>query len=92
MAVLGVHISNSRKLVERLADRNESVTGVNEAGVWQAGSAEVPIWAIEALVANAEDVLKMISLDISRWFNQHTLSQPSQIALWPTLRPGASSF
>jgi hypothetical protein len=47
----------SSKVVERLIDGDESVARVDKAGVCNASLAEVPIWAVEALVANTIDVL-----------------------------------
>jgi hypothetical protein len=44
-------------IAERFVNRDESVAWVNEAGIWHAGRAEVPVWAVEALVTNTIDVL-----------------------------------
>lgn len=41
----------------RLVDGNEAVAWVDELCVWNAGLAVVPVWAVEALVANTIDVL-----------------------------------
>lgn len=43
---------------ERLVNGNESMTRVHEPGIWVASGAEVPVWAVEALVANTIDVLE----------------------------------
>lgn len=45
-------------IIERLVDGDESVAWVDEAGIWHAGGAEVPVWAVEALVANTIDILE----------------------------------
>jgi hypothetical protein len=41
----------------RLVDGNEAVAWVDELGIWNAGLAVVPVWAVKALVTNAVDVL-----------------------------------
>jgi hypothetical protein len=44
-------------VIERFVNWHESVTRMNETCVGNAGSAEVPIWAIKALVADTIDIL-----------------------------------
>jgi hypothetical protein len=48
-------------VVERLVNGHKSVARVDEAGVDDATCAEVPVWAVEALVTNTIDVLLLIS-------------------------------
>lgn len=43
----------NRKIVERFVDGDKSVARVDEASVGVASRAKVPIWAVEALVADA---------------------------------------
>lgn len=45
-------------IVKRFVDGDESVAWVDEVGIWHAGGAEVPVWAVEALMANTVDVLQ----------------------------------
>lgn len=42
--------------MKRLVDRNKSVSGVDEVGVLEASSTEVPVRAVQALVANTVDI------------------------------------
>jgi hypothetical protein len=44
-------------VIERFVNWHESVTRMNETCVGNAGSAEVPIWAVKALVADTIDIL-----------------------------------
>jgi hypothetical protein len=44
-------------VTERFVDWHKPVTGMNEICVGNASSAEVPIWAIKALVAHTVDIL-----------------------------------
>jgi hypothetical protein len=52
VAVGGVH-----GLSQRLIDRYEAVTGVNELGVLETVRAVIPVWAIQALVADTVNEL-----------------------------------
>jgi hypothetical protein len=45
------------RIINRLIDWDKSMAGVDEASVGNAGRAEVPIWAVETLMADAKDVL-----------------------------------
>jgi hypothetical protein len=45
------------EIVEGFIDWHKSVAGVDEASIGNAGCAEVPIRAVEALVANTVDIL-----------------------------------
>jgi hypothetical protein len=50
------------EIPERLVNWHKSVAGVDECGIWHASGAEIPVWAVEALVANTIDVLVTVSL------------------------------
>jgi len=52
-----VRSGKSRGIMERLVDRNKSVSGMDEVGILEASSTEVPIRAVQTLVANTVDVL-----------------------------------
>ena len=43
--------------MKRLVDGNKSVPGVDEVGILEASSTEIPIRAVQALVANTVDIL-----------------------------------
>ena len=49
--------NNQGDIVERLINRDESVATVDERCIWHASRAEIPVWAVETLVADAIDVL-----------------------------------
>jgi hypothetical protein len=53
----GVRSGQNGEIVEWFVDRNESVTKVDEVSIWVACGAEIPIWAVEALVTNTVDIL-----------------------------------
>jgi len=53
----GVLTTQGVEVTDRLVEWDKSVAGVNEAGVCNASRAVVPIWAVEALVADTIDVL-----------------------------------
>jgi hypothetical protein len=55
--LVAVWSSQSGNVIERLVDRDKTMARVNEARVDNTTGAEIPIWAVEALVANAIDVL-----------------------------------
>lgn len=44
-------------VIKRFVERDESVAWVDEGGIWKASSTEIPIGAIEALVADSVDIL-----------------------------------
>jgi hypothetical protein len=77
-----------------LVDRGEAVARVDKAGIHYTVSAVVPIRALEALVADASNVLIQCVSDNPRRLVggalSLTLSQPSQIARWALFLPGAS--
>jgi hypothetical protein len=52
-----VQSRQSCSVCERLVDWYEAVSRMNEVGIRNAGRAEVPVWAVEALVTNTIDVL-----------------------------------
>lgn len=47
--------------VERIVDRDKAVARVDEASIRMACRAEVPVWAVKALVTNTIDVLIAVS-------------------------------
>ncbi len=61
-----------RKIIERIVDRDKSVTWMNEASIRVASRAEVPVRAVKALVADTVDVLitsvtNSIVASVSAW-------------------------
>ena len=72
-----------------LVERNEGVARVRLASTLLALRAVVPVGAIEALVTNAVNVLdRSVHFQDNGTRIEQTLSQPSQIAQWRSLRPG----
>ena len=71
-----------RKVIKRLVNGNESVAWMDEASIWHASRAKVPIWAVEALVSHTINVLSNIRLNLGYLDSQsRTLSHPSHTAL-----------
>ena len=54
------------KIIEGFIDRYKSVAGMDEAGIDNASRAEIPVWAVEALVTNTIDVLFFVSYTTER--------------------------
>lgn len=57
----GVRSGQRCNVAERFIDWHESVTGVDEVGIGNASSTEVPIRAVKALVANTKNGLCTVS-------------------------------
>ena len=68
------------------------MTRMITSGTLDTARAVIPIWAIQALVANTSDILKAVNELSDKARGQHTLLHPSQMAWWRTLRPGARSL
>lgn len=68
------------------------MTGMVTSGTFDAAGAVIPVWAVQALVANTSDILNAVNELSDQARDQHTLLHPSQIAWWRTLRPGARSL
>jgi hypothetical protein len=77
---------------KRFVHGNESVIGMDEACIHNAISAVVPVRAVKTLVANTVDELLLCKYHspVTTEYGKRTLSQPSQMAWWLWLRPGAS--
>lgn len=60
--------------------------GVEDRGRLDTLGAVIPVGAVQALVANANDMLVTVRQCSSIEVNRQTFSQPSQMAAW-TLRP-----
>lgn len=71
---------------------DEAMTKVVTSSILDTARAVIPIRAIQALVADTNHVLYDVSMLFDEVFRWHTLSHPSQIAAWRTLRPGAKSL
>ena len=73
-------------------ERDEAVVGVVTSSILDAAGAVIPIWAIQALVANSNDILYCVSRLDCGAIGWQTLSHPSQMAAWRALRPGDKSL
>lgn len=71
---------------------DEAVVGVVTSSILDAARAVIPIWAIQALVANSNDILYIVSRLNCGAIGWQTLSHPSQMAAWRALRPGDRSL
>ena len=71
---------------------DEAVIGVVTSSILDAARAVIPIWAIQALVANSNDILYIVSRLNCGAIGWQTLSHPSQMAAWRALRPGDRSL
>lgn len=68
------------------------MTGMVTSGTLNAARAVIPVWAVQTLVADTDDILYAVSELLDKARDQHTLLHPSQMAAWRTLRPGAKSL
>ena len=71
---------------------DEAVIGVVTSSILDAARAVIPIWAIQALVANSNNILCIVSKLRCGAIGWQTWSHPSQMAAWRALRPGDKSL
>ena len=87
-----VTLGSCRRIGYGFVERDEAVIGVFTSSILDAAGAVIPIWAVQALVANSDDILDTVSrlhCEANGW---QTLSHPSQMAAWWALRPGDKSL
>ena len=87
-----VALGSCRWIGYGFVERDEAVIRVVTSSILDAAGAVIPIWAVQALVANSKDILHIVSRLHCGAIGRQTLSHPSQMAAWRTLRPGDKSL
>ena len=87
-----VTLGSSWRVGYGFVEWDEAVIGVVTSSILDAARAVIPIWAIQALVANSNNILCIVSRLRCGAIDWQTLSHPSQMAAWRVLRPGDKSL
>ena len=87
-----VTLGSCRRVGYGFVEWDEAVIGVVTSSILDTAGAVIPIWAIQALVADSNDILYIISKLHCGAIGWQTLSHPSQMAAWRALRPGDKSL